>query len=357
MEDYRIDAHKLIYHPQEVAEWLNGKVIYPINAEIGLSGACNHRCVFCCIDYMGYVPHFLSKDIMQRRMEEMHMLGLKSVVFAGNGEPLLNKDAVDIINNTKQIGIDVALSTNGVLFNEDVAKECMSSISWIRFSTSAGTEETYQKIHRGKEGDLDRVFANIYNAARLKKEKGLKTVLGVQIVMTPDNEDEVVMLAKKVKELGADQFSVKSLGWNPMTNSDLRNSVDRKRYYAHRESMVHELEKLNDDSFKAIYRGNRMAKSIETRRYQECYASPFHVCIDANGDVVPCCVFLGVSDMCFGNIYDSSFEKIWKSERRNSVLDNLKQTKLAQCPAECRLSDMNEYLYEIKNPGAHVNFI
>lgn len=357
MEDYRIDTHKLIYHPQKVAEWMNGKTIYPINAEIGLSGACNHRCIFCCIDYMGYVPHFLTKDIMHERMREMHALGLKSVVFAGNGEPLLNKDAVEIINNTKQLGIDVALSTNGVLFTEDVAKECMDSISWIRFSTSAGTEETYQQIHRGKEGDLDKVFTNIYNAACLKRKLGLKTVIGVQIVMSPENEDEVVLLAQKVKELGADQFSVKSLGWNPLTNSELRNTVDRKEYYAHRDEMVNELNGLCDNNFRAVYRGNRMSKTIETRRYEECYASPFHVCIDANGDVVPCCVFLGVSEMCFGNVYEKTFEEIWAGERRRNVLEELKRGKLSQCPAECRLSDMNSYLYEIKNPGEHVNFI
>lgn len=357
MQDYRIDNHKLIYHPQKVADWLIGKDVYPINAEIGLSGACNHRCVFCCIDYMGYVPHFLTEETMQNSMDEMQRLGLKSVVFAGNGEPLLNKDAVNIINNTKSLGIDVAMSTNGVLFTEDVAKECMNAISWIRFSTSAGTEETYHKIHRGQYGDLDKVFTNIYNAACLKRKMGMKTVLGVQIVMTPDNEDEVVLLAKKVKKLGADQFSVKSLGWNPMTNSDLRNTVNRKDYYAHRDDMIKELESLNDDNFRAVYRGNRASKSVETRKYQECYASPFHVCIDADGDVVPCCVFLGVPTMSFGNIHDNTFEEIWKGEKRRNVLQNLRQTQLSQCPAECRLSDMNSYLYEIKNPGEHVNFI
>ena len=68
MEDYRIDTHKLIYHPQKVAAWLADEVVYPINAEIGLSGACNHRCIFCCIDYMEYVPSFLTKEIMEKRM-------------------------------------------------------------------------------------------------------------------------------------------------------------------------------------------------------------------------------------------------------------------------------------------------
>lgn len=125
MEDYRIDSHKLIFHPERVADWIQGKFVYPINAEVGLSGACNHRCTFCAVDYMGYEPKVLSEDIVQVRFQEMQSKGLKSVLFAGTGEPLLNQEFPDIINSTKSIGIDVALSTNGVLFTKDVAQESM----------------------------------------------------------------------------------------------------------------------------------------------------------------------------------------------------------------------------------------
>ena len=38
-ENIRIDSHKLIYHPCEVAKWLNGERVYPIEIEVGLSGA------------------------------------------------------------------------------------------------------------------------------------------------------------------------------------------------------------------------------------------------------------------------------------------------------------------------------
>lgn len=357
MEDYRIDSHKLIFHPERVAEWMQGKLVYPINAEVGLAGACNHRCIFCAVDYMGYEPKVLSKDIIQVRFREMHSKGLKSVLFAGTGEPLLNKESPDIINNTKSIGIDVALSTNGVLFTEDVAQECMGAISWIRFSTSAGKESTYKKIHRGRDGDLERVFTNIYHAAELKKKYGLKTVLGVQIVMIPENAAEVVMLAKKVKELGADQFSVKSFGWQPLSSSDLKKEVDRITYYDNQEDIVKELQELNDESFRAVYRTNRMSKAKRGKCYTECYALPFHTNIDANGDVWPCCVLIGMKDMCFGNINENLFEEIWLGERRKQVIERLKEMKLSECTPECRLDDMNRYLHELIYPNSHVNFI
>ena len=43
----------------------------------------------------------------------MKYKGLKSVLFAGTGEPLLNKNAVDIINDTKvnTINIDILFRT------------------------------------------------------------------------------------------------------------------------------------------------------------------------------------------------------------------------------------------------------
>lgn len=356
MEDYRIDSHKLMFHPRRVAEWYEGKLCYPINAEIGLAGACNHRCVFCAADYMGYNPQVLSREIAHDRLKEMQEKGLKSVLFAGTGEPLLNKNAAHIINDTKSIGVDVALSTNGVLFTEDIARECMGSISWIRFSVSAGTEETYKKIHRGQDGDLERVFNNIYNAAQLKRQYGWKTVLGVQIVMIPDNEDEILVLAKKVKELGADQFSVKSFGAQPLSSNELKK-LNRISYYGHPEALEQQLSQLSDENFRAIFRSNRANKPKIGKCYTECYAMPFHVNIDASGDVWPCCTLIGMDGMKFGNINENTFEEIWLGEKRKQAIQKINGEKLSMCIPDCKLDDMNRYLHELKYPNAHINFI
>ena len=356
MEDYRIDSHKLMFHPHRVSEWYEGKVVYPINAEIGLAGACNHRCIFCSLDYMGYKPRLLSREILCERIKEMQITGLKSVVFAGTGEPLLNRSAADIINDTKCAGVDVALSTNGVLFTEDIAKACMDSISWIRFSVSAGTEDTYKKIHRGQDGDLERVFNNIYNAAQLKKKNGWKTVLGVQIVMIPENADEIMILANKVKELGADLFSVKSVGWQPLSNDELKK-LDRVSYYENCDELQQQLKCLSDENFQAIFRSNRASKPKIGKPYTECYAMPFHMYIDANGDMWPCCTLVGMEGMSYGNINESKFEDIWLGERRTQIVQKINDMKLSMCTPDCRLDDMNRYLYELKYPNAHVNFI
>ena len=50
---YNIDGHKLNLHPERVSRWLQGESIYPIYMEFSPSGTCNHRCVFCSMDFMG----------------------------------------------------------------------------------------------------------------------------------------------------------------------------------------------------------------------------------------------------------------------------------------------------------------
>lgn len=355
MSDYRVDSHKLIFHPRRVADWVEGKRVYPILLEVGISGACNHRCVFCCVRHMEHKPTYIATERLLDQFFDLQKKGLKSVLFAGNGEPTLHRDFVEIVNRTKEMGIDVALSTNGVLFTPDKIEACLAAFSWIRFSISAGTEVTYKKIHCGKDGDLQRVFDNIQYTAEYKKKKQLKTVLGVQIVMTPETEDEIIILAKKVKELGADLFTVKTVGYTSLSTQykDVVSDVVRNKS----ELMEQQLTELSDENFTAIYRGKRAQAMVTERGYKECHAAPFYGCIDSDGIVYPCCNLLGVPEMALGNIYEKSFIDIWKGEQRKKVMQGLVDHNLSECVPACRLDKMNVYLQELKNPDDHVNFI
>ena len=72
----RMDSHKLLFHPERVAAWRRGELIYPIEMEVGISGACNHRCIFCAVDYMEYRPNILSADVLISNLRQMGERGL-----------------------------------------------------------------------------------------------------------------------------------------------------------------------------------------------------------------------------------------------------------------------------------------
>ena len=101
-KNIRIDSHKLIYHPDIVSRWKSGENIYPIELEIGLTNACNHRCIFCAVDYTGYKPTMLDEDVLLSNLQDLATKGVKSIIYAGEGEPLLNKATPEIINRTNK---------------------------------------------------------------------------------------------------------------------------------------------------------------------------------------------------------------------------------------------------------------
>ncbi len=351
-ENIRMDSHKLIYHPEAVARWLGGENIYPIEIEISPSGACNHRCVFCAVDYIGYQPAFLDKDIILRDIKQMATKGLKSVICSGEGEPLLNKDMPDIANGIKACGVDVAMSSNCALFTKEKAEECLGAFTWIRFSVASMEEESYDKIQRGKSGDLGRVKENLSDAVRIKKDRKLTTTLGVQCLLLPDNMRQLPDMAKQLREIGVDYLTIKP--YSQHLHSENKFEID----YDEMLDLEKEVKQYTSDDFSIYFRANAMKKMHHEKCYKQCYGLPFMTHIDAKGNVWPCVAHIGTEEFCYGNIYEWSFEEIWEGTRRQEIIKKLNALDINKiCREACRLDEINKYLDELKHPGEHVNFI
>lgn len=351
-QNIRIDSHKLIYHPETVGRWLKGENIYPIEIEIAPSGACNHRCTFCALDYMGYQPYFLDKNIILRDVSFLSKQGLKSVICAGEGEPLLNKDMPDIANGIKTCGVDVAMSTNGVLFTEEKVRDCLGAFTWVRYSVASMEEASYNKIQRGKSGDLEKVKTNLQAAVRTKRDRGYKTTLGVQCLLLPDNIEQITDMAKQLREIGVDYMTVKP--YSHHINTENTFEID----YEQTLDLEKELQQYVTADFAVYFRANAMKKMHHEKCYQTCWGLPFMTYIDARGNVWPCVARMSVDRFLYGNIYEETFEEIWEGSRRKEVIDRINSLDLNKvCFEACRLDEINRYLNELKYPGEHVNFI
>lgn len=355
MDAYRIDGHKLLFHPERVAAWRAGQDIYPLYMEISPSGTCNHRCVFCGLDFMGYVNRRLDTALLGERLAELGRLGLKSVMFAGEGEPFLHPDMAALTEKTKSSGIDVAFTTNGVLLGPKVSERVLSHTSWIKVSCNAGTPETYAAIHRTKPGHFPRVLKNLEAAVALCRRHGYACTLGMQILLLPENSGEIVTLARLARDIGLDYLVVKPYSQHPSSDTRRYETV----HYQGVEELADELAACSTDTFKVIARLRAMRKwDDKDKPYQRCQALPFWSYLDAGGNVWGCSVYLGDERFCLGNIAEQTFEAIWTGPKRKAFMAFVaNELDPAGCRTGCRMDEINRYLWELSHPGPHVNFI
>jgi len=370
MDRFQIDSHKLIYHPQRVADlanagrdWAKHKNIKPIYAEISSSGACNHRCTFCSVDYIGYKPRFLSRLILKSFFKSAQTIGLKSVMFAGDGEPLLNREIVEIINDAQNFNIDTSFTTNGVYMTSSFSEKALHNISWIKISMNAGTPETYEKIHRTNKDDFEKVWSNLDFAIKLKysnTQNKISTAIGIQSLILPDNITSLSALASRASDTGLDYLVLKPYVHNIYMNQAGYSDID----YAKKEykNAIETLKKdFDTDNFKVISRTNALNKltgSVE--RYSTCWSTPaLWFYISGDGSVYSCGAHVGSPNFYLGNINGANIADIWQSDQRKNCLDYVQdELNLESCRRTCRMDEVNKYLSEvIECRPPHVNFI
>lgn len=354
-DEYRIDSHKLMLHPDRVARWLGGEDIYPIYVELSPSGICNHRCDFCAYDYVGYKAGLMDADVLIERLTEMGRLGVKSVLYSGEGEPLLNKRIDEIVKAGTAAGIDQAMASNGVMLTRERADALLPHLTWLKISIAGGTPATYMKVQGAREGDFEKVIENMTYAAESRRAGRHECTLGMQLLLVPDNAGEVMELGRIARDIGMDYLVVKPYSQHPLSVTDTYKDVRYSDYL----DLADELETLADENFSVVMRVRTMQKWDEgTRPYAHCNALPFWAHIATSGDVWGCPAHLGDDRFLYGNIFENTFEEIWKGDRRRASLEFVEhELGTAQCRVNCRMDEVNRYLWELKNPSGHVNFI
>lgn len=346
-----VDNHKLIYHPDRVTEWMKTGDCFPIYVEIGVTNRCNHRCVFCALDWFEKKPIDIDPEVMKRTLREMAECGVKSVMFAGDGEPLMHRDICEFITYARHHGLDVAIATNGALFDREKLEKTLPSVSWVRFSVDAGTSVIHKKIHRGGLKDFDKILTNIRDAVAIKKIDNLSLVIGVQFLLIPDNLDDLVPFIELFKEIGVDNVQIKPYSQHPLSKN--RYSIE----YAQYQGIEDTVRKFEAPEFQVIFRSKTTHRLMTKRTYHECYGLPFYTLIEADGSIIPCNLFHNNPEFCYGNLYNNSFASIWKGEKRKHILHQLTKNTIEHCRDGCRLDAINRYLSQLKNPHPHVNFI
>ena len=271
---------------------------FPIHIDFEIIDECNQRCIMCPrnakthpnVSYSLNTGKVLDYERFKDVIDEGVNKGLLSINLGAFAEPLLNKKVFEMIKYAHDKGvIDSRLITNGLLISNYVDEIFDCGLVNLYVSLDAYREETYFEI-RGKGFNI--VKKNILNIIEEKKRRNaILPIIRVSFIDMEINRDE------------KDNFVE---FWR-----DKADHIDIQVY-----------DDFNMDITKPC-------KTNKAKKW-ECKSPWARLSILSNGDILPCCGFLG-RNIPIGNIHDCSIEEAWQSQGMNKIRSGIFNDDLNNC--------------------------
>ncbi len=290
-----------------------------------LTDQCNLSCTHC---YSASGPGRGSGDELTTAeartfIDDLAASNVPLVIFTG-GEPLVRPDIWKLAEYSRENGIKTALSTNGTLINDEVAKKIKrSGIEYAGISLDGATAATHDRF-RNTPGAFDQAVA----AFACCRKAGVRC--GIRVTLTTENQDELGALVDLARDLGASRFCLYWLvpcgrGSDAYERLQL-NAPDVTRaltllYGKAKEIPAEEMEFLTVDAPQdCIHLLQSMeqdhAPDLEDARYLleslkgGCSAGIRVANVDPRGNVYPC-QFARIPEFLIGNIRERPFSSLW----------------------------------------------
>ncbi|MFA5392131.1 MAG: radical SAM protein [Candidatus Paceibacterota bacterium] len=362
-----LDSHKLIWHKDRVEAWLQGERIAPITIDCALTRHCTYQCVYCYGQLQENDEKRMTKDVIFRFLDDAAEIGVKAISFVSDGESTCSPYLYDAIKRGRKNGLDMALGTNGYLLKDEKLEEILPALTYLRFNISAGEPSRYAQIMGCNKENFYKIYNTIKRCVKIKKEKSLSVTIGIQMVLMPEFSDQIIPFTKLGKKLGVDYAVIKHCSDDEMGSL----GVDYSKYFK-LVDILKQAESFSNEKYLVKAKWSKILSGGK-REYSQCYGAPFMLQLSGSGLVAPCGALFNKRYKKFhiGNIVDTSFKKIWESERYWKVMNYIASKDYdakIMCGTLCLQHKVNEFLWDLKNgktvledpkgkPPLHVNFI
>lgn len=367
-----LDSHKLPWHMDRVNAWEAGERIAPVTIDMALTRACDAACGFCYAQLQENSRQEITERVIDAFLEDSARMGIRGISLVSDGESLLSPIYAHTVVAAKSLGISIASGTNGFRFNEGLLSAVLPCLSYLRFNVSGGTEERYCQIMGVRPAFWDRVIANIRTAVQIKRGALLRgspinVTLGIQMVLMPQDADQIMPFAQLGRDLGVDYAVIKHCSDDETGHL----GVDYGRY-TQLHSLLREAESLSTDDYQCVVKWNKI-RDAETFPYQRVYGPPFLLQISGSGLVAPAGQFFNdrYAKMHIGNICEERWWDIWQSDRYWEVMDYLAsdqfdaRTSMGSLPLQHYVNTaLDEHVKGVRRlcqasgaPPLHVNFL
>jgi len=252
----------------------------PFSIQVEVSQLCNIKCNYCMQSFIKQKDNaMMSMDLFIRLCDEIGMLRarLKSVNFAGWGEPLMNKYLPAMIRHlhVRTTTDSIAVITNGLLLAPPTSRALVDAgTNHIRVSLQGITSKAYLKTC-GKKIDFKKFVSQIRFLYKNKKDCQIYVKVA-DVALEPGEEEKFYEIFDPI----CDRMFVEKI--RPMFKENESDGKLVSKYGGEHPPVI-------------------------------CCPQPFYmVGITACGDILPCCSYYDPTRL--GNISDKSLRGIWGGE-------------------------------------------
>lgn len=253
---------------------------------------CPLTCPLCAtgMRLQGRNAMILPYDHFTRYIDQLAPWLFKIKLF-NYGEPFLNPDLFKMIMYAHKKNIAVQVNSNGNIWKEEFAGQCITSgLDILVFALDGLSADTYTYYRKG--GSIEKVLHTIASISTKKKQRSSKTPeIILQYLMQAGNEHEYSAIAEYARDVGATFFP------QPLT-FDITDPDQRQQWLPADDNKTHYDRELYCKKKNVPERG--------------CGFLWNNLVINVDGGISPCChLFFASTD--FGNLENESFDAIWNN--------------------------------------------
>lgn len=351
MDVRQFSSDKILKHLDRVNAWLQDQNPPPITVELDMTNLCNHKCPECSGWYFqNRGSDYLRKNLAENIIKQLAQAKIRGLIFTGGGEPLCHPDVIPALKLAHKLGLDIGFITNGSLINKEIAGVLLKCCTWVRVSLDADSPEVFTQVHGLDKDAFAKVISNIRLLTKMKRALKSKTIIGIGYLTCDYTKNMMLNATKLCKGLGVDYLQFRPL--------QIHN---RGAFEYHLTDLAENIQKCvqedRDGGFKVLYSQHKydmMKDKKYGRNYKKCYGHQFAAVIAADAKMYLCCHMRGHQKYCIGDLGKDTFKKIWNSELRKKVAENI---DFKDCVPLCRGNTFNQILWNIRQPKEHVNFL
>src|SRR5260370_9590234 len=251
---------------------LNG---LPVEYIVETTAKCNLYCPMCPRETHKQPKEDMTDHIFERLVRESGSTA-EHMMLIGLGEPFMDPKIFERIASCERHNTSTLLSTNGTFLDERMAARLLETpLQHITLSFDGATKESFEFYRKGAR--FEKVRDNFVRFARMKKERGSRVQVVVQMVRMERNAAEVDDFRRFWTPVpGVDQVPIK----DDETNRMLPDAAHETKEWKH--------------PCHYLWRGPMYVKHT--------------------GDIYPCCPSYMLDCKPLRNIPETPLENIWNSE-------------------------------------------